>query len=209
MSSHIFRGLRKEKALRDTPAQLCCCLDVGYWGPDFWRSDCPRTFPPCLSLAHYTRLTWPNPSVPQVNTGAQTQPLLMPGADTFSVSWVAFQGPRDGRAAANSAFQPALLASDTFFFHQLDTNIQQRVYWYNLFRKRLEDLASSNFNIFYQESQMATLSPTPHHHHQPQYGFLYHRHSGPAEQKQHRPNQKAWGTLSNQLSKQPPGSHLC
>ena len=85
----------------------------------------------------------------------------MPGADTFYVSWVAFQGLRDGRAAANSAFQPALLASDTFLFHQLDTNIQQRVYWYNFFRKRLEDFASSNFNIFYQESQMATLSPTP------------------------------------------------
>ena len=152
----------------------------------------------------------PNPSVSQVNTGVQTQPLLMPGANTFSVSWYAFQGSHvmEGLLLIQHSNQ-LCLPQTLFFFHQLDTNIQQRVYWYNFFRKRLEDLASSNFNIFYQESQMATLPPTPHHHHQPRHGFLYHRHSGPAEQKQHRPDQQARDTLSNQLSKQPPGSHLC
>ena len=162
MSSHIFRGLRKEKALRYTPAQLCCCLDAGYWGPDFWRSDCPRTFPPCLSLAHSTCLTWPNPSVPQVNTGAKPNHCSCLGQTLSPYHELLSKGHvMEGLLLIQHSNQLCLPQTLFIFFHQLDTNIQQRVYWYNLFRKRLEDFASSNFNIFYQESQMATRSPTP------------------------------------------------
>lgn len=95
-----------------------------------------------------------------------------------------------------------------FFFHQLDTNSQQRVYWHNFSRKKLEDLAGSSFNIFIKSPKGPHFSPpviTPN----PKYGFLYLGLPGPAEQKQHRPNQQARDTLLNQLSKQPPGSHLC
>ena len=41
MSSHTLRSLTKERAFRDTPAQLCYHLDWGNWGPE-WRSDFPH-----------------------------------------------------------------------------------------------------------------------------------------------------------------------